>query len=144
MIKRFTFVILIVGSICSGCASGLTGVLPEVPDRNNASEIYVIRPYNYIASANSAYVSFDNNEIFALRTIQYTKFMAPPGNHTIGVRYPGFPANNISIVLAPKQKYYFGVSVGFSNFSLVPKTEEEAMPHIETSNYVSLDNSAKH
>lgn len=136
----FLSLIFAVSCICSSCASGLIGTLPGVPDRNNASEIYVIRPYNYVASANSAYVSFDNVEIFALRTRQHTKFLAPPGHHTIGVRYPGFPANDISIELSPRHKYYYGVSVGFTNFSLIPKTEEEATPYINASVYISLDN----
>lgn len=136
-------VIVIFGSLFSGCASGLIGTLPEVIDKNNASEIFIIRPYNFVASGTSAYISFDNNDIFAIRTVQYARFIAPPGNHTIGVRYPGFPANNIEILLTPKGKYYFGVSVGFSNFSLVQKTEEEALPYIETSNYMPLDDNRK-
>lgn len=143
MKTHFMTVIVAACCICSGCASGLLGVLPEVPDRSNASEIYVVRPYNFVASANSAYVSFDNVELFALRTRQYTKFLAPPGNHTIGVRYPGFPANTIAIALTPKQNYYYAVSVGFSNFSLIPKKEEEAMPSIESSKFVPLDNTTR-
>ncbi len=137
-IHRWLFVVIFAGMF-SGCASGLVGKLPEVPDKNNASEIIIIRPYNYMASGTSAYVSFDNNDVLAIRVVQYAKFLAPAGNHAIGVRYPGFPINNMEMVLTPKMKYYFGVSVGFSNFSLIPKTEAEALPYIETSNYMPLE-----
>lgn len=132
-------VIVLIGSFCSGCASGLIGTLPEVKDNNIASEIYVIRPYTYVSSAISAYVSFDNNDVLAIRTVEHAKFFAQPGNHTIGVRNPGFPSNNIPLVLIPNSRYYFRVSVGFTNFSLVTMTEEEAKPYISTTKYIKLD-----
>ena len=132
-------VIILVGSLCSGCASGLIGTLPEVKDKNDASAIYIIRPYTYVSSAISAYVSFDNNDVLAIRTVEHTKFFAPSGTHTIGVRNPGFPINNIPISLIPNNRYYFRVSVGFTNFSLVPMTEEESRPYLSTTEYIKID-----
>lgn len=131
-------VMALIGSLCSGCASGLTGTLPDVRDKNNASEIYIIRDYNYVSSGVSAYVSFDNTDVLAIRTVQHTKFLAPTGTHFIGVRNPGFPINNVSISLVPNNRYYFRVRVGFTNFSLVPMTEEESLPYISTTQYVDL------
>ena len=135
--------VVIFGSLFSGCASGLIGTLPEVTNYSNASEIIIIRPFNFEAHGISAYVVFDNNDIFAIRIVQYAKFPAPPGNHTIGVRFPGFPTNNIAILLAPKTKYYYCVSAGFNDISLIPIIEEEALPYIKDSYYMSLDNNAK-
>ena len=131
-------VMVLIGSLCSGCASGLMGTLPEINDKNSASEIYIIRPYTYVSSAISAYVSFDNSDVLAIRTVQHTKFFAPAGTHTVGVRNPGFPINNIPMSLIPNTRYYFRVSVGFTNFSLVPLTEEESRPYISTTEYVDL------
>lgn len=132
-------IMVLIGSLCSGCASGLMGTLPDVIDKNNASEIYIIRDYNYVSSGISAYVSFDNNDVLAIRTVQHAKFLAPSGNHAIGVRNPGFPINNIPISLIPNNRYYFRVRVGFTNFSLVPMTEEESLPYISTTEYIKLD-----
>jgi len=135
--------VVIFGSLFSGCASGLIGTLPEVTDKGNASEIIILRPYNFVLHGISAYVEFDNNDIFAIRIVQYAKFLAPPGNHTIGVRYPGLPTNNIAMLLAPKERYYYCIGANLANFSLFQITEKEALLFIKDLYYMSLDNNVK-
>lgn len=137
MRKLCMSVMVLVAICCSGCSSGLVGTLPVVNDVNDASEIYIIRGYNYVSSGVSAYVSFDDKDVLAIRTVEHTKFTAPSGKHTLGVRNPGLPTNNIAISLTPKNRYYFRVSVGV-NFSLVPMPEEEALTYLSTTHYVPL------
>jgi hypothetical protein len=131
--------LVLAASLCTGCASGLVGTLPDVKDPNTAAEIWIIRSYNYVSSGVSAYVAFDDNDVLAIRTVEHAKFLAPSGNHTIGVRNPGFPNNNIPVLLLPKSKYYFAVSVGFTNFSLVQMEESEALPYITSTHFVPLE-----
>lgn len=142
--KRLRMLVFVLaGSLWCGCAHGPIGALPVIDDFDKASEIYILRSYNYVSSGTSAYVSFDNNDVVAIRVVEYARFLAPSGNHWIGVRYAGYPSNSFPVTLAPKGKYYFAVSVGFRNFSLKPMTEDEARPYLTTLHYLPLDNSAK-
>jgi hypothetical protein len=132
-------VLFLAAILSSGCASGLIGALPEVRDRENASEVWIFRGYNYVASGVSAYVSFDDNDVLGIRTVEHAMFPAPPGKHRLGVRNPGMPINNLEVELAPRRKHYYSVNVGFTNFSLSPLTEEEAKSYRSTTQPLSLE-----
>ena len=135
--------IIIIFGILTGCATGRIGTLPFVNDMENSSEIYILRGYNFISSSYSAYVSFDNNDILAIRNGQYTNFHAPTGDHLLGVRLPGMSNNTMKLSLNPKNKYYFGVSVGFGNYYLLPMTEADSLPYLESEEYMVVDNNIK-
>jgi hypothetical protein len=132
-------VLVLFGVFSSGCASGLIGTLPEVKDKDSASEIWIFRGYTYVSSGVSAYVAFDDNDVLAIRTVEHAKFPAPSGKHRLGVRNAGFPNNNLDVELAPRQKYYYAVQVGFTNFSLLPLTEAEAQTYISSTHLVPLE-----
>jgi hypothetical protein len=132
-------VLLLFGTLFAGCASGLVGALPEIKDKDSAAEIWIFRGYTYVSSGVSAYVAFDDNDVLAIRTVEHAKFPAPPGNHRLGVRNAGFPNNNLDVVLAPRQKYYYAVQVGFTNFGLLPLSEAEAQPYMSSTHFVPLE-----
>lgn len=139
MKKLCLSVLVLFGVLLSGCASGLIGTLPEIKDKESASEIWIFRGYTYVSSGVSAYVAFDDNDVLAIRTVEHAKFPAPSGKHRIGVRNAGFPNNNLDVDLAPRRKYYYAVQVGFTNFSLLPLTEAEAQPYISSTHLVPLE-----
>ncbi|HEY5996852.1 MAG TPA: hypothetical protein VIU29_07505 [Candidatus Deferrimicrobiaceae bacterium] len=139
MKKLCLSVLVLFGVLSSGCASGLIGALPEIKDKDSASEVWIFRGYTYVSSGVSAYVAFDDNDVLAIRTVEHAKFPAPPGKHKLGVRNAGFPNNNLDVDLAPRQKYYYAVQVGFTNFSLLPLTEAEAQPYISSTHFVPLE-----
>ena len=126
--------------ICCGCGHGLIGTLPVVHDQNNASEVFVLRGYQWFGHAISAYVSFDNNEFLAIRAAEYTKFLAPPGNHTIAVKAAGSPWYTISILLVPKERHYFSVTKSAMGFYIEPISEKDAGPYMAEDVFVPLDN----
>lgn len=132
-------ILLLFGVLLTGCASGLVGTLPEIKDKDSAAEIWIFRGYTYVSSGVSAYVAFDDNDVLAIRTVEHMKFPAPSGKHRLGVRNAGFPNNNLEVDLAPRQKYYYAVQVGFTNFSLLPLSEAEAQPYISTTHFVPLE-----
>ena len=133
--KYIVMVILLAVIAFSGCATGVIGVMPEIKDNNYTSNIIIIRPYNFVALSSSAYISFDNNNILAIRAAEYIKFLAPSGDHTIGADY-----EKINIVLTPKNKYYFRITVGFPSFHIAPMTEDEAKPYLTEEAYLPYDN----
>ncbi len=127
--------------LCCGCAQGLIGSLPAVENPDDASEIYLVRRHFRDISA---YVSFDNNDVLAIRKGQYTRLSVPAGEHRIAARYPGFGGTEIPIRLAPKTKYYFEIVWGSDTFYIRPITEQRARQFMTPSfHFLQLDNASR-
>ncbi len=143
--KSFRFFVALTACVClSGCAHGLIGSLPAVDDPANASEIFVVRGYHYLGHESSAYVAFDNNTFLAIRVSEYTKFFAPPGEHTISVKANEVRTpSSIRLQFAPKAKYYFQITPGWGMFHLAQLTEQEAGPYLAEDTFLPLVKPAK-
>ncbi len=134
--KRLLIILLF---LLIGCAHGLIGELPVIANPDEAAEVYIIRGHNFFGSAASAYVLLDKEYILAIRIDEHTKFLAPPGEHMIGFKFRGNPAMRIPVEFKPQRKYYYGIKIGFGSVTLWPINEEEAIPWLQKTKYLSLD-----
>lgn len=125
----------------TGCASGPIGKLPIVTDRSRAGEVTLIRTKNMIGITNSYVISLDNNDIFNIRSGQYTKFELSEGEHSIAVKCfggwsPTWKENSLKFLMKPNNKTYFLISPNMDCAKIVLISENEAQGIIQESEYM--------
>lgn len=135
--------LLILPFLLMSCAEGLVGKLPIIDNIDSAAEVYIIRGHNFMGSGASAYVFLDKEYILAIRIDEHTKFLAPPGEHMIGLKFRGNAAMRIPVEFKPQRKYYYGIRMVFSGAILWPMEEAEALQYIQKTKYLSLDKDTK-
>jgi hypothetical protein len=104
-----------------GCATGpiATSPLPSLTDPKNASEVVVIRKSSIVGATNSYYITLNEQDVFGIKSGEYTTFKVPAGKHTIGVKCfggwsPTWKESTIEVSLIPEEKVYFATGPGGS------------------------------
>ena len=141
VMKKYFFVFIL--CTLTGCAHGLIGVLPETKNKDNASEIIIIRNKNFLGAAKSDRITLDFHDIIGIRVGEYTKFHVPPGQHTLGVKCSGgwspwTKEMNIDVVCEPNKKYYFLVSPSIVCAKIEPLNEKDGLKRIAKSKHLKL------
>lgn len=111
-----TLLVAMVAAILSGCASsGRIGDLPAVATGSLPSQLVLIRVRSIVGAANSYYVALDGNDVFSIRSGEYTQLPIPPGEHFVAVKCfggwsPTWREDSKNFVAVPDQPNYFEIS----------------------------------
>lgn len=79
-------VVLITG--CSVSPGRLIGPLPTVSDKDNTTEIIVIRESRFAGSMQTLPVTLDGVRIYGLGSGEHAVMAVNPGDHIVGTQYP--------------------------------------------------------
>jgi len=143
MIRSIILITLI--SVITGCASsGRIGALPRVADNESSSQLVLIRVSSIVGCANSYYVALDGNDIFSIRSGEYTEFPIPIGEHFVSVKCfggwtPTWKEEAKQFNALPNQTNYFEISPNLSCAEIVPIEPEKAKKEIKNSDFISPD-----
>ena len=142
--------LLFIVSYISGCVHGLVGTLPNIENPEESAEIYVIRTKSMVARLATYKITFDSEELIAIKAGDYAKFKTNAGEynreHTIGVKLrdlmiKGEIVKNlkkINIYCEPQGKYYIVVSPGWKSANIKQVDEKEGLELISQSKYLQL------
>jgi hypothetical protein len=109
MKKNLVLLSLVV--LLTACAHGKTEQFPAAVDAADAPEIFIIRNNNLFGWGFSLDVILDEVVIARLRSGEYISFLVEPGFHTVGIS-----KKQVSVPCASGQKYYFLISVNYTDF----------------------------
>jgi hypothetical protein len=97
--------------LLAACAHGKTEHFPADVDAADAPEIFIIRNNNLFGWGFSLDVTLDEAVIARLRSGEHISFLVEPGFHTVGIS-----KKQVSVPCASGQKYYFLISVNYTDF----------------------------
>ena len=110
MMKK-DFILLFLILLLTACAHGKTENFPADVETAGAAEILIIRNNNLFGWGFSLDVTFDEAVIAHLRAGEHISFLVAPGFHTVGIS-----KKQVTVPCAPGQKYYFLISVQYTDF----------------------------
>lgn len=129
--------------VLAGCgAHGLIGELPRVDDPGEAAEIFVVRVSSFNAKVMKFKISFDGFELLGIGNGEYTRFLVPPGDHTVSVVTKEGIADkttSINVMCEPTDKYYFLIEPGYRSAKISRIGEDDAQSRIAKSKYLEVD-----
>jgi len=130
--------------VIAGCATGRIGRLPRIENVGLAGEVTIIRVSSMTGVTNSYIITLDGQDIFGIRSGQYTKCKLNPGEYYIGVRCfggwaPIWNEDSIKVTVTPNGRSYYLVRPDISCASIEPITEAEAQKRIPKSKYISME-----
>jgi hypothetical protein len=124
----------------AGCgpAHGLIGILPSLPDPDQAAEIIVFREYRFTGGLGAERgVWLDGVLLYGISMGEHVVIKVAHGNHIIGVSDNESRENAAVAVLAePRQRYYFRVDLSESRPEILPMAPGPAQALIEKSRQV--------
>jgi len=130
----------------TGCAtSGRIGDLPSVASGAQSTKLVLIRASNLIGAPNSYYVALDGQDIFTIRSGEYTEFPIPSGQHNIGVKCFGgwsliWKEKSISFTVAPSGTAYFRIIPDLSCAKIYEIDSNEANDEMKRKDFISPSN----
>ena len=142
--KSFFAFVLMLSILSAGCASGPIGKLPTISNDKPSVEVTVIRVSSIVGATNSYKITLNGNDIFGIRSGQYTKFKLNEGEYHIGVKCfggwtPTWKEDSLKFNVTPNSNSYFLISPNLSCASIKAITETEAQEKIKESKYVSME-----
>jgi hypothetical protein len=105
------FSLLSLAFLLMACAHGKTENFPADVDTASAAEIIIIRNNNLFGWGFSLDVTLNEAVIARLRSGEHISFSVKPGFHTVGTSN-----KQVSVPCAEGQKYYFLISVQYTDF----------------------------
>jgi hypothetical protein len=93
-----------------GCTThGLVGVMPAVPNPEQAAEIVVILEWRFIGGGANFTVVLDGVSLYGLAVDEHVVLRVPPGDHilTISRRGPFLNDAAITVRAEPRQRYFY-------------------------------------
>ena len=142
--QLFAFVLGLTMLLSAGCASGPLAKLPTIATNKPSGEVTVIRISSIVGVTNSYKITLNGNEVFGIRSGQYTKFKLNEGEHYIGVKCfggwtPTWKEDSLKFNVTPNSNSYFLISPDLSCASIKATTEAEAQEKMKDSKYVSME-----
>ena len=131
--KNFIIVVSL-AFLLTACAHGKTENFPAVVDTADAAEIFVIRNNNLFGWGFSQDVTLDGAVIAHLRSGEHITFLIESGFHTVGIS-----KKQVSVPCASGQKYYFLISVNYTELGF----EIERISNPKGEHWISKTNSVK-
>lgn len=126
----------------SGCASsGRIGELPQVAASESSSRLVVIRASSLIGAANTYYVALDGEDVFSIRSGEYTAFPIPEGEHFVSVKCfggwtPTWKEDAERFVARRDQSIYFEISPSMGCADIRFIHEEDGIAKTAKSSFV--------
>ena len=108
--KNFN-IVLSLAFLLMACAHGKTDNFPQSYESSDAAEIFIIRNNNLFGWGFSLDVILDEAVIARLRSGEHISFLVKPGFHTVGIS-----KKQATVPCASGQKYYFLISVNYTDF----------------------------
>ena len=108
--KNFIIVVSL-AFLLMACAHGKTENFPAAVDAADAAELFIIRNNNLFGWGFSLDIILDEAVIARLRSGENISFLVNPGFHTVGISN-----KHVSVPCASGQKYYFLISVNYTDF----------------------------
>lgn len=145
MIRSITLITLL--SVITGCASsGRIGAIPSVADKESSSQLVLIRVGNIYASAVSYIIALDGNDVFSIRSGEYTEFPISTGEHSVSVKCfggltPTWKEDVKQFNALANQTNYFKISPNLRCAEIVPIDPTIAKKKMKSSDFVSPDKS---
>ena len=110
--------------LLAGCMThGRVGVLPTLPDPDQAAEIVVIREWRYIGGGANFTVVLDGTPLYGIAVDEHV-LRVPPGDHIITISRRGPFLNDAAVTVRaePRRRYYYRreTSTWSSDITLLP------------------------
>ena len=102
-------IVLSLAFLLAACAHGKTENFPAAVDTAGAAQIFVIRNNNLFGWGFSQHVTLNGAVIANLRSGEHIAFFVEPGFHNVGIS-----KKQVSVPCASGQKYYFLISVNYT------------------------------
>jgi hypothetical protein len=110
MMKK-NFILLSLVLLLTACAHGKTENFPAAVDAADAAELFIIRNNNLFGWGFSMDIILDEAVIAHLRSGENISFLVEPGFHAVGISN-----KHVTVPCASGQKYYFLISVNYTDF----------------------------
>lgn len=138
--------LLAAAALLAGCGttSGRLGPLPDVSDRSTAAKVVVVRISSMVGAANGYTVAFDGKDVFGIGSGENAEFLAPPGEHYLGVKCfggftPTWKEDALKFDATPSSSNYFVISPSLSCAAVRQAEESEAKKLLVGSKPVNLE-----
>ena len=131
--KNFIIVVSL-AFLLTACAHGKTENFPADVDTAGAAEIIIIRNNNLFGWGFSIDVTLNGEVIARLRSGEHISFLVTPGFHTVGIS-----KKQVTAPCAQGQKYYFLISVQYTDFGF----EIERISHPKGEEWISKTRSVE-
>lgn len=141
---KLLFLLTILSMI--GCASsGRIGELPSVSSGAPSTKLVLIRASNLVGATNSYYVALDGQDVFTIRSGEYTEFPIPSGSHNITVKCfggwsPTVKENSTPFTAAPSGAAYFRIAPDLTCAKIYEIDPSEAAEEKKGKDFISPSN----
>lgn len=138
--------LLVISATLGGCGAPavVMAPLPAVSDAEQATEVAVIRPVNFIAAEFPFYVAIAEQAVAPIRSGENVRFTLPSGRRSIAIRCldalsPSYRETRIDYEFPAKGQAFFVVTPKFDCATIEPVDARTAAPHMANTRSRSVE-----